>query len=248
MAVTFVSKESSAKYLELFDIDPALIASLQKAGVSVSAQSNAVIFKKGAATLGKVPCSTGAMTMAQNGSIGPVSKQHLQKLLTEKGMQILGNMEVNEIDELPDVAEVPAVEAPDDESPGIVVGMNLSSSPEEMMKKSPVALRDATQLYQAVSGSSSGSIYITVALSKDLKVAARIRNGEVSIRVEGNVQKYVMELDAVGLSVKSDYASVHMSGGEEELLRKAVGALIASLPVEFTTPMPNIKKIVGKGV
>ena len=46
-------------------------------------------------------------------------------------------------------------------------------------------LRDATQLYQPVSGTSGGSRYFMVAANQDLRIGARLHGGTLSVRIEG---------------------------------------------------------------
>ena len=60
-------------------------------------------------------------------------------------------------------------------------------------------LRDATQLYQPVSGTSGGSRYFMVAANQDLRIGARLHGGTLSVRIEGpGWKKHVTGIKAVG--------------------------------------------------
>jgi hypothetical protein len=121
--------------------------------------------------------------------------------------------------------------------------------PVAKMKTAPlVKLRDATQMYQPVGGSSKGSRYFMVAANDDIRVAARFENQTLSIRVEGpNWQKHKQPVLAAGLGQDSpaqDYASVHLNvGGDLLLANKTLGAVLLGLGLELQTPMPNVKVI-----
>lgn len=115
-----------------------------------------------------------------------------------------------------------------------------------------VKLRDAKMLYQPVMGTSEGSRYFLVAANKDMRVAARYKGGNLSIRVEGpNWKKYTDNMKMCGFdkfNSASDYASIHLNVGDDVVLAgKTLGAVLMGLGVKLDTPVPEIKVISGKG-
>jgi hypothetical protein len=114
---------------------------------------------------------------------------------------------------------------------------------------SKVKLKDATALFQPVSGTDETSKYYCIALRDDLKVAARIKSaGKISIRVEGSgIQKYKSNLLAAGLSDSGTYCSVHLSADSNELARKCVGSVIYGTGIQFQQIATDLQPIWGMG-
>ncbi|MBS7812366.1 hypothetical protein [Roseococcus pinisoli] len=122
----------------------------------------------------------------------------------------------------------------------------------EMKTMTTVPLRQATRMYQPVSGTDGHSRYHVVALSPAVNVAARYHNGALSIRVEGpGLGELTSGLSANGFTPKSGggkpYASIHMAVSDENLMHKSLGALLLGLGVPFKSPMPHAKRLVGVG-
>lgn len=115
----------------------------------------------------------------------------------------------------------------------------------QLQTATPVKLRDATQMYQPVKGTSAGSRYFMVAANKDVRIAARCHGTSLSVRVEGpNLAKYTAQMATVGLSLKKDYASLHLEVGEDETMAgKTLGAILLGLGIPLETPVPNLKTI-----
>jgi len=114
----------------------------------------------------------------------------------------------------------------------------------------PVKLRDATQMYQPVYGTSSGSRYFMVAANADMRVAARLDGGTLSVRIEGpNWSKHASSIAECGFTnvdKTKDYASLHLNVGSEPVVaRKTLGAILTGLGVELDTPIPDLKVIYG---
>lgn len=178
--------------------------------------------------------------------------------VTPDGPEFLKEVQ-DAVDGLPDVKEHKhgATESGkiDPSVSGTTTGTFKSSTPIGMMeipkyvteakKMSKVELLYATNIYQRVQGTSSGSTYICVAISQDMRVAVRFKgtnNTTVSIRAEGNTEKYKKNLETAGLDIKDDkYASVHLNCDSQLLATRAVGAVLMGMGIEFTTPMPNMK-------
>lgn len=123
----------------------------------------------------------------------------------------------------------------------------------EMASAQPVKLRDADRMYQPVSGTSGGSRYFLVAARDDLKIAARFKNGRLSVRIEGpDLAKYVGSIQQVGFdNVKTSgdkpYASMHLDIADQTVAAKALGAVITGLGIVMETPVPSLAVFANKG-
>lgn len=114
----------------------------------------------------------------------------------------------------------------------------------EALKGKVVPLSMATELYQPVQGTGGGSVYITLALCPDLKVAARYKGHNLSIRAEGDVAKYHGRLEAAGFNkLQESYASVHLACNTAILARRAVASVLGGLDIEFSSPWPDFNKM-----
>ena len=112
-------------------------------------------------------------------------------------------------------------------------------------KEPVVKLRNATKMYQLVAGSEHSSRYVVVAMTDDLKFAARLKNTILSIRVEGpGIAKHKSRLSSAGFSkFGSDYGSVHMqTQGDKTLAAKALGAVLSGLQLPLQTPWPDVRQ------
>ena len=117
-------------------------------------------------------------------------------------------------------------------------------------------LKEATALYQRVHGTSGGSVYVAIAISENLRVAARIKGPKLSVRVEGVFSAQAKEaLASQGIQFKGaaeasgyDYASGHYDCGLVPPER-VVGAILFGCGLPFDTPIPNMQKVreLGKG-
>lgn len=117
---------------------------------------------------------------------------------------------------------------------------------EEIMSMKPVSLDTATLLYQPVSGTSSGSVYFVVGIAADLKMAARVSDTMISVRVLCTSDPVIKDLDSLGVSMKKGYLSGHFNCNNTTP-RRMLGAILLSLPVEWETAMPKVDLIKGKG-
>ena len=117
-----------------------------------------------------------------------------------------------------------------------------------------VPLRDAEALHQRVVGTSTGSTYVVVALSDKqvVKVAAKIEGeGSLSVRVEGPglaENEVVAALIAHGLTKKTQLNFTYMSGhyqcDSNAPAAKVLGSILLGCGLTFSTPFPNITKVV----
>lgn len=80
-----------------------------------------------------------------------------------------------------------------------------------VMSGGKIALKDATELLQAVSGTDSSSTYYVVALSPRMKIAARIKKTALSLRIEGPFTKEdELKASLAGFTKSSSHMSVHV--------------------------------------
>ena len=103
-------------------------------------------------------------------------------------------------------------------------------------KKKKIALIDATEVGQAVSGSAPTSVYTVVALSEDLKIAARVSKGaqgyKLSVRAEGEALKKGkvknrLTLVKLAKSTGGTHWSAHFNGIKTpQLVMQTLGAVI----------------------
>ena len=109
-------------------------------------------------------------------------------------------------------------------------------------------LRDATAMYQAVRGTDAHSVYYVVALSQTAKVAIKMNVGShYSIRVEGanisNQSKLAMQ--ELGITLKGDYLSGHFHNPDHVPVQRSIGAILASLGIDFDTKIPNMAHVMS---
>lgn len=117
-------------------------------------------------------------------------------------------------------------------------------------KNMPVVdLVQAGVMYQRVKGSSVGSIYRVVAISKDgqHKVAARIEHTKLSVRLESKNPSALnpTELTELGLTKKGDYWSCHVNMATKELQKRVLGSILMGLPFPSMTVLPDMEVLCG---
>jgi hypothetical protein len=109
-----------------------------------------------------------------------------------------------------------------------------------------VPLSAAKALYQRVLGTSPGSIYVVVGITDDamVKVAARITNDNLSVRVEGSLSDKARErFLSQGLDYKKDYMSGHFQCNPKVNADRVIGAILMGTGLEFSTPLPSMEKV-----
>jgi hypothetical protein len=113
-----------------------------------------------------------------------------------------------------------------------------------LLKKPVVPLRDATQLYQPVRGTSLDARYYVIGISKDgIKVAMKKPKEGMSLRVEYEDKipnSVIAALTHFGIHPKGEYLSGHFNLSHSTPTR-FVGALLMDMGVEWATQLPNVK-------
>lgn len=122
-----------------------------------------------------------------------------------------------------------------------------------LVSGAPVLLAQASKLHQPVKASSAGSVYHTIALGDGINLAARLKiagaSWKLSVRAEGaKLSAYKPNLHAADVDVKSDYASLHLSGdGGLQMAQRAIGALLYGTGIPFTQMSTNPQALVNQG-
>jgi hypothetical protein len=153
-----------------------------------------------------------------------------------------------------DVIEPEAATAPDPPAQATVIfkGSWPIFPPSEMMNAEPVKLRDATQMYQPVRGSSPNSRYFLVGANEHLRIAARFKGGSLSVRIEGpEWEQHKEQISSCGfdnISLQKGYASLHLAVANPTVAAKALGAVLLGLGVTLTTPLPELAVIKDLGL
>ena len=104
-----------------------------------------------------------------------------------------------------------------------------------------IKLKDAQALGQKVHGTSSGSVYHTIALSEHVKVAARLSaGGSVSIRAEwtDNPTAELKKLEEAGVHMKSGYGSIHFDAANVPVQR-VIGAFLVGTGISWKAAVMN---------
>ncbi|HEY0817570.1 MAG TPA: hypothetical protein VGD46_02260, partial [Rhizobacter sp.] len=86
-----------------------------------------------------------------------------------------------------------------------------------------------------------------------INLAARLKiagaSWKLSVRAEGaKLSAYKPNLHAADVDVKSDYASLHLSGdGGLQMAQRAIGALLYGTGIPFTQMSTNPQALVNQG-
>lgn len=276
MAVKIKHKGNSVnnyEILELFSVDQTIIAQLKALKVTIKVTPSKVLFERGILVVASMPINPGAISSMKAGKLGSMSVQVLGGSMQATAQKVI-NQYQNELPTAmsePDITIIPmseeglskhpankkkakakakvtqkSVYESGEKAPAKFAGMVCTET--EMVQEPQTELRHATKLYEPVKGTSGGSRYHVIGLGDQFQVAARLKGHALSFRVEGDIAQNHDMLAEAGLNVSGDsHASLHLDCKTEQNVIKAVGALFMTLQVEFDTPMPIIKKLVGKG-
>jgi hypothetical protein len=123
---------------------------------------------------------------------------------------------------------------------------------DELKSAATVKLRDAKKMYQPVRGTSAGTRYFVVAGNEDLRIAARHKDGTLSVRIEGpGWTKHQDPMQSVGFDLHldgKDYASLHLNVGDDSVLaNKTLGAVLLGPGLQMQTPRPSLAVIKAMG-
>ena len=251
-------------FLAKIGVPKAAIASVAAKGWSVSLTGKEITFQKGVEGFA-VPVDIGLLGHIQGGALTLAEKVKVDALKygVEKTIGIIvakSTPVYNEDGTLAGAQPQAAVLDEEAKKAGFTFTQTLTGNkalpkasgevyPTDKMKQgSCVKLADATKLYQPVFGSSAGSRYYVIGVSKGLRIAARYTNGSLSVRVEGpEFAQHNNALTLAGFDVHTPakgYASLHLAVGTDQVLAsKTLGAVLLGLGVPFDTPVPELKII-----
>jgi hypothetical protein len=244
-----------------------IVAQLKQEGVTYEVTPAKVSFKKGSETLatcftkpqmlkdildGKEPpisvkiglLDAAKLAVSGGTTISPASFTVQQKSAMEILATLKSAKENIAVKDAPTNAQTPVNPSPATTVAGIF-------PIEKMTGSHIVKLHQATQLYEPVHGSSAGSRYFVVALRPDLKVAARYRKNQLSVRIEGQgLSSYSKYLSDAGFPVQhgQTYTSLHLNVPTTQLAARSLGAVLGGLDMEWQTAAPKISVIANKGV
>lgn len=119
--------------------------------------------------------------------------------------------------------------------------------PKKVLSSERVKLEDATALYQPVFGTDPHSKYFCIGIADGLKVAARINQENVSLKVVGpRIKEIEKQLTALGFSGKeAGHWSAHITCSHTTP-HKLIGAVLLGIGVPFETGIPLVSLIEGK--
>lgn len=242
MAITFKKEPSySLSMLALFDVDPTMLAQAGKIGVEVKQTGLGMfgVYLDGV-SYGSVPVKGQALSLAKAGSLGPSSKQQLKVQFEQCLTKALAAHQA--VNPGPLIAPTPAspVKAPAFKLPGsmsakpatassLVDASDLLKQAKETVLLPPVVLGVADRLFQPVSGSSPGSVYYVFLLSGQLKMAARYKGANLSVRAVGYTDSQKQALVDSKFDAHSSYCSAHFKVPSPELVYKTLGALFGAV-------------------
>jgi hypothetical protein len=240
MAVKMKMTQTDANsLLQELGVAVAHLDMLEKHGIQCWLQKDSLLFAKDGSMLSAVTMKTGVLSLIKKGVLKKHSLNHLTAVVEHA---------IHEACEKSSIVTAPAPKVEASVAAPATVSKAAAPAPELVMMMDAVPLADAKLLYQPVHGTSGGSVYYVVAISKDLKAAARIKNGKISFRIEGAVEKHKDEFAMLGMSMASEkHSSMHLEVGNLDMARRTLGSLLLGMPIEWETPYPKVDLIYGKG-
>jgi len=134
-----------------------------------------------------------------------------------------------------------AIKAPGGVSLDDSEAVSATGTPAPKIKPEVIGLVDAEAVGQKVHGTSSGSVYVAVALNDRVKLASRLQGSNLSLRVEvkGPTPSEVAAIKASGMAWHgpSGYGSIHMDT-QSIPPRRVLGAFIYGMGIKFDRVLP----------
>jgi len=236
MAITVKAKGADTVHLlQIVGLDPKANLELSKRGIVVNTSLKDVIFSRNGVELTRAKMSVPIATLLKPDSLSATVLSACRGSIVNAMLKAMDMAEKIE-------SSVPLKGSFED------TVIKVKKPPQYPPKLEACPLKDATQMYQPVRGTSGGSKYFVVALSDDVKVAARVQGNAVSVRAEGNLTpKIKAALGSVGMDDKVDYMSAHFTATPNASAKKVVGAVLIGCGLDFDTPVPSVDKIQDKG-
>jgi len=225
-------------------------------GVDCTITSTSIAFSHNNGLYEKAVFQPGILTLAKKGALKKNSLEHLQHMVQTTFKKVEEKMGAPEVpgpgsgdDEIANVFKEPLIKSSQKKHAPAPAANSISDTEiKKMMSSSKLPLTEAEHMYQPISGTNSESKYFLIARSHDLKVAARVKNGKLSIRIEGDVQNYKDELATLGISMASDaHASMHLEVGNQDMARRTIGSVLFGLNMNWETPAPKVDFLWNQG-
>lgn len=248
MAVTIANDSSyGLALLPLLGVSPSMCEVAKSIGIAVEQTSvGNFVVTYGGQEMGTVPIKGQALSLAKSGQLGPASKQAFQFQLEQA---IKKAMDLHSSGVQPSKVDSPIPQEEDQVVKSVMKKSILGAkSTSSSGGGGVVPLHDATELYQQVHGTSSGSVYQVVILLDGAAVAARVKGKTLSLRVEGpKLTTYKDSLTDLGFSIKdaNKYSSVHFDIGEIGLGLKTIGAVAGRLGFDNVKAVGDLTKVGG---
>jgi hypothetical protein len=251
MAVVIKSK--GLQLLTKLGISQLGIDSLKAKGVTLAVNHKTVSFysaDNGVLASGELPVSATDLLSAGVSYFAKKTGKEILAALAQDALKVLiqGPLPVAETVVPASPVQAVAVEA----NPAVAVEANPVSVFQGAAKipfGEVIPLRDATKMYQRVRGTSSGSVYVVVALNDAIRIAARVTGGtNLAIRAEPSFANPFLPADVVRLKgqsieYKQGYASGHFECGKVSPARM-LGAVLVGLGIAFDTPLPDMDLVI----
>lgn len=125
---------------------------------------------------------------------------------------------------------------------------NKHVAPAIIIKSPPIPLSQANHMFQPVKGTSAGSKYFVVAMNSNLRVAARIQGGSVSIRVEP-VSAFdadtISKFNSVSVTGEpnASYLSGHFECKDKVTPERIIGSVLFGAGIAFDTTITKLDLI-----
>ena len=240
-------------------VSPDTLDQLKSWGVTASVQPSKFAFMQGKETLSAFMVKSSVVTELATGTAqaSPGVKQAFQNT-ANMAVQALPGVKAAQLAQLGQTAPK-EVEAKASSTLDLLLKTNpqhtiaamsaASFAIDQMQTAPPVPLAQAQTMYQPVVGTSSGSRYFVVAMRPDLKIAARLTGGKLSVRAEGEgLSKFSKQLTQAGFGNGDKYRSLHVSPGKDLWMAgRTLGSILVGLDIEFQTMAPKVGLIANKG-
>lgn len=237
-----------------FGVPGNLLAALKDNGITVEFGGSEIQFRHGDVVVADLDMMAGTLSAAQAGTLKPAEKKVISEIVTKAVKKAIKSVE-GKVKILYDVPEdfggqFSKAKTEADAQPAPVTAAPVDTS---VLAMDPVLLKNATKLYQPVRASSPTSVYHVVALNQDLRIAARLLKGNLSLRAEGNILKYQQQLINAGFEPDHfpEYCSVHLAVGTNPVMAaRTLGSFIGGLTAQgipFETPVPMLTVFASHG-
>lgn len=253
MAISFkADKDYGYSLLPLFGVSHTIISQAKQYGVTVDQSSpGTFLVCLGGVTYGSVTVKGSAISLAKSKTLGPASKEALKYQFEGALNKAIAEFEkagkeVDDVEVTSGTAHAKLVTPAFNPLKKAVPFKSAKAPVGKFSKADPVALCDATTVYQAVNGTTGGSVYFTLAIMEGLNISARVAGSKLSMRAEGPKLKFHQSaLEDMGMDLKGDYASAHYDVANTGLLMKTLSAIVGRVGFNLVKEVADIQTFIG---